>query len=613
MVKFPELQIEYSVKGQKLIFANFQPHLLRFVNSPEGRDYIFKKINLKFELEIAEIGRNHIVEDLKDKNYKATFFSGQPFTNILYPLIQKAAYMQLNYNPLADFVDALKYYAGYNVPGKFPKIYEEEILQGYDPLLYKFLYQNLGFHFTTSTFNPAAGANSPVDGRVGRSTVGEPFLTLRNGAGNVAEPAGTSDSSPGFNEVGGSAWGTMVRSLFAFDTSSIPDSAVISTATFSAYVNSVHTGDNFGFGLYLGTLGSFSNLVNSDYQGNVSNSTKYSDTETGAASITPNAYYDQLLNASGIANINLTGITVFSQRIGPDATGIAPTWTGNDTTYFLNYADDGTNIPKLVITYSVSSPSASVSASVSPSASRSPSSSASASISPSASRSPSASISPSSSFSASISPSSSVSPSASVSPSISPSSSASLSPSSSSSPSASRSPSASVSPSISPSGSISASTSPSSSNSPSISSSVSPSPSKGYSLYSRGDELILPAGNNDLEHLYSELDEEKVVREDLTRIGQTAQLQYMIHEFKNFVGDKSKAELQWVGRSTLAPALSTVYLQIYNQSTDLWENIDSNNTAHADKEFELTAVINRLANYKDDQEIITCRTYQLAI
>lgn len=82
-----------------------------------------------------------------------------------------------------------------------------------------------------------------------------------------------------------------------------------------------------------------------------------------------------------------------------------------------------------------------VSPSASTSASRSPSGSASASSSPSLS--PSASISPSASTS--LSPSASISPSAST--SLSPSASTSISPSSSRSPSASQSPSASVSPS----------------------------------------------------------------------------------------------------------------------------------------------------------------------
>lgn len=140
------------------------------------------------------------------------------------------------------------------------------------------------------------------------------------------------------------------------------------------------------------------------------------------------------------------------------------------------------------------SPSASASASLSPSASVSPSSSSSLSLSPSASVSPSSSVSASRSPSASISPSASLSaslsPSASLSFSISPSSSASpsglpsTSPSSSESPSASSSLSQSPSSSLSPSASISLSISPSASASSSISLSVSPSSSASSSVSS---------------------------------------------------------------------------------------------------------------------------------
>lgn len=136
-----------------------------------------------------------------------------------------------------------------------------------------------------------------------------------------------------------------------------------------------------------------------------------------------------------------------------------------------SFTHNGTGTAYIGLSFAIKdsggSPSASVSPSVSPSASLSPSASISPSSSASRSLSPSASTSPSSSSSRSLSPSASLSPSSSASASAS----RSLSPS----PSASRSlsPSASLSPSSSASSSASASTSPSSSASPSPSASPS--------------------------------------------------------------------------------------------------------------------------------------------
>jgi hypothetical protein len=257
------------------------------------------------------------------------------------------------------------------------------------------------------------------------------------------------------------------------------------------------------------------------------------------------------------------------------------------------------------------SPSLSPSASQSPSSSPSSSESRSPSLSPSASesRSPSASISPSPSASESRSPSASVSlsPSASPSSSQSPSSSASLSPSSS----ISLSPSASES--RSPSASISLSPSASQSPSSSVSSSPSPSPSQGYQAFTRGSYAALPTDTADLETDYSAQDETDVATKNDVRVLQAATGEYAIHQYKNFVGNASTANLEWEGQTNVAPSTSTVYLQIYNHNTSEWETVDSDNSSAVDTDFSLTAVIASLTNYRDASLIMSCRVYQYAV
>lgn len=167
----------------------------------------------------------------------------------------------------------------------------------------------------------------------------------------------------------------------------------------------------------------------------------------------------------------------------------------------------------------------------------------------------------------------------------------------------------SPSPSISPSVSLSASPSISPSVSPSISPSVSPAAPE----YTRGDYGNLPTNDNDLETAYSAGDVADVLIQNGVYIEQTGAEQYMIHQFKDYVGDTAGCTVKCVAQSSLAPSASTFYLQIYNQALDEWEEKDSDNTTTADTDFTLTFTIYDLTDYKTDEKCITCRVYQLAI
>jgi len=59
--------------------------------------------------------------------------------------------------------------------------------------------------------------------------------------------------------------------------------------------------------------------------------------------------------------------------------------------------------------------------------------------------------------------------------------------------------------------------------------------------------------------------------------------------------------------------LSTVFLQIYNRDTTTWETIDSDNSTAADTDFILTADMADLTDYKDNNNVIVCRVYQLDV
>lgn len=96
-------------------------------------------------------------------------------------------------------------------------------------------------------------------------------------------------------------------------------------------------------------------------------------------------------------------------------------------------------------------------------------------------------------------------------------------------------------------------------------------------------------------------------------IGQSAQLQYMVHQFKNFVGSAANCGIEFFGESDLPLYNSTAYLQIYNRTTHQWDTLDTNNTWPDEITFELKKKKVDLTNYKNAQNIISCRVYQRAI
>ena len=242
------------------------------------------------------------------------------------------------------------------------------------------------------------------------------------------------------------------------------------------------------------------------------------------------------------------------------------------------------------------------------SSSSSVSSSSSSSLSSSSSSLSSSSSSSISSSSSSISSSSS---------SVSSSSSSSLSSSSSSISSSSSSLSSSSSSSLSSSSSsISSSSSSLSSSSSSISSSSSSS-STTILIYTRGDEVSLPSNNdNDLETYFSDQNYIDVSIDNTNGVSQTADnaTPYSIFLFKVKNSSQENISITVKCKSNKAPSDSTMYLQIFNRTSNLWETLDSDNSALANVVFTLTGSISsNLGDYFDVDFWISFRTYQQVV
>jgi len=108
-------------------------------------------------------------------------------------------------------------------------------------------------------------------------------------------------------------------------------------------------------------------------------------------------------------------------------------------------------------------------------------------------------------------------------------------------------------------------------------------------------------------------DKADVATKNDVRVAQTGAAEYMIHQYKDFVGAETSCLLECELQTSLDPSSSTVYLQIYNHNTTTWDTVDSDNSSLPDTDFILTASIADLTNYKDGTNVISCRVYQQAL
>lgn len=204
---------------------------------------------------------------------------------------------------------------------------------------------------------PDAGTGGiTVDGWMrNQDTGGLTWSNIRDSAnGDATFPSVTASSVASIStDTTTDDYDTMSRGDYLYDSSSLGSSAVISSAVKSIYGTtkvSTITGQT-DLVVCSSNPASNNNLVVGDYSqvGRVSfGSITY-------AAYSTSSYNDITLNASGIANINKTGISKFSVQIEADRSDTEPTWgSSQDISYSGYWADEPTldKDPKLVIIYS---------------------------------------------------------------------------------------------------------------------------------------------------------------------------------------------------------------------------------------------------------------------
>lgn len=161
----------------------------------------------------------------------------------------------------------------------------------------------LSFGFSTLTFNPDPHAEvTSVDGSVQRDAggAGEVWGTIRSGAGTASnDSATTMNCAVALASGTTNQWAGIGRSIYLFDTSSLPDAATISAGVMSVYVQSKYDGlgATLATNVYATTPASNTALVNADYG---QFGTTALATSISWASLPSSGYADFNLNSSGI-------------------------------------------------------------------------------------------------------------------------------------------------------------------------------------------------------------------------------------------------------------------------------------------------------------------------
>lgn len=217
----------------------------------------------------------------------------------------------------------------------------------------------LPFGLTVTTFEPVAGANSPVDGHfLAEDAVLGPnvgFTSIRNAAAASSNTNTATTMIVDVDRIDADSF-NVYRAVHCYNTASIPDGDTIDAATVAGKVTGLVDASNDGNDyIVIGRwTGAEPTLANADWDlmdGLTGSVTAQSDT-IDITGMTAETVQTWTLNATGRGNINLTGVTKLSFHEGHDAVNSAP-GTSTSTGIQVYSADHATEpAPLLTVTHS---------------------------------------------------------------------------------------------------------------------------------------------------------------------------------------------------------------------------------------------------------------------
>ncbi len=313
------------------MFSKYKQEVLSLANTRSGK-YLLTKLGQKLEFPVIDIGKDYFTEHIENDIHRSTFFSHTPIKDLFLPILTKMDIAK-EYGQ-----DAFLHHSDLERSNKYSTVY-----------------------LTESTFNPDAHTESTsVDGSVFRRSVDEIWGTIRAGDGTGGD--GDSGVAGWTFRISASTttdqWSGLDRGIFLFDTSSLPDTAQINSATCEHYyITPPSAGDTFAqkVGLVSSSPASNTALENADFDLANWGSTRYAtDIDYTTIHAALDQYHAFTLNNDGLAFISKTGITKFGTRSDDDIDNNVPTgWSSGVIDGGRINMADGVNDPKLVVTYSV--------------------------------------------------------------------------------------------------------------------------------------------------------------------------------------------------------------------------------------------------------------------
>lgn len=209
----------------------------------------------------------------------------------------------------------------------------------------------LGFVGTVTDFFSGAG-----DGYAYR-IANQTWPNLRAGTGTGHDNTAVTGNF-GYMQCGSSlnVFAAIARSFLPFDTSALTSGATVSAATVNVYGSAKVSTIDHNLVIDKTAPASTTVLANTDYDSSHHSFVLQSDTQILCSAWNTAGYNAFPLNATGLSNINTTGVTEFGGKLDVDLSDTVPSWTGAAESYGQCHFSEETgtaNDPYIEITYTV--------------------------------------------------------------------------------------------------------------------------------------------------------------------------------------------------------------------------------------------------------------------
>ena len=317
------------------LFNKYQDLLLSFANTNFGKDYLGVKYK---DLPVTLVAPDGIHQALDEQHGIATFYSRSPYLKKLDRSLRSLAIIEESGYKLSRWFDKRDWL----IPN-----YQDLILpQRWLPKL----------SFFEKVYEPDAHPEtSTVDGSVYIQEGSTNWSTVRNNTSGSVQDDLASDQTgnrshcmTNFNHSGGDPDRYSVgRGYFCFDTRTLNHNHLLETAIFSLYNDRCDNGIGPTQYIVVATPTSYNALIPADYdQGH------FGGILSSVTFATLDATEDTYRNHSITTNvIELGGITGLGTRTHLDTNDVAPSVSNNMA--FTLFAENGTNIPYLTVTYKI--------------------------------------------------------------------------------------------------------------------------------------------------------------------------------------------------------------------------------------------------------------------